>query len=118
MGNSGIEVVNYSRDTGWSKPQMLFESQHTLSFPKIAVDHLSNAVVVWQSLAESNDTVIQASFFSKTQGWSQPINISPNDQVIKREPNVVIDKTRNLHISWLEGPVDQKIIKTITIILE
>lgn len=112
-----IGVVNYSKMWGWSNPQLLIESPTFVGPPKIAVDHLSNAVVAWSAFAEP-DGVIQASFFSKDRGWSLPQEVSSKDSVLKSGLKLIIDPLRRVHISWIEGPENQGVIKMVNAILE
>lgn len=110
-GIYSIEVVHYTKDKGWSNPQA-FELC-SIASPQIAVDHIGNAVLIWESQIESNYS-IQASFFSKNQGWSKPMTIFLTDQIIMGSLKIFIDDTKNLHVSWLEGPENQAVIKTAT----
>lgn len=108
-----IGVVNYTKMAGWSDPQLLIETPTSIGLPRIAVDHLSNAVVAWISLPKP-DRVIQASFFSKDQGWSSPQDVSIKDPALKTGIKLVIDPLRRVHISWIEGPEDQSVIKMVS----
>ncbi len=116
-GIQRIEVVNCSKSNGWSDPRALIESSTNLYPPKIAVDNLGNAVVVWYAKTPS-DCTVQASFFSQNQGWSQPLDVSCKDPSLKTNPKVIIDNIRRVHISWLEGPQNQEVIKTITAVFD
>jgi hypothetical protein len=108
-----IGVVNYSKMEGWSNPQLLIEEETPVVLPRVAVDHLGNAVIVWTSLPKP-DFVIQASFFSKDRGWSLPQDVSIQDSSPKIGLKLVIDPLRRVHISWIEGEENQGIIKMVS----
>lgn len=120
-GEYTIQASYNPPSEGWSKPEKLSEAvrhfwtEHNfLIFPKVAVDNLGNAICVW-GMQNKGTSAIQAAFFSKeTKCWSSVMEISENNSIEKLSPHVFVDPSGNVHISWEEGPKNNKLIKSKT----
>lgn len=108
-----VEVASYSKIKKWSTPQSIIQSVEPILDCKLDVDHLGNAALVWSAKKGAN-FVTQASFFSKNQGWSSPLDVSLEGGAIKKNIKVTMDKMERAHISWIEGAKMQAVIKVVS----
>jgi hypothetical protein len=70
------------------------------SSPQIAIDNLGNAIAVWSRSNGSNNTIIQASRYTYTNGsWSTPEDLSAVGQNASN-PKIAIDNLGNAIAVW------------------
>ncbi len=96
--NSVIYATTKNIDGKWSrKPLQLSSNDYRATSPKLTLDSLGNAIVVW----EAHDSVrssIQASI--KEMGkWSQPIQIS-SDKYQSKNPQIAVSGKNDVIVVW------------------
>jgi hypothetical protein len=112
---SSIKASHYSGER-WTDPTRLSrlasESEYLTGYPRLAVDHLGNAVVVWLSKTIGVGLEVEGATFLKDKGWSEPFHVGLS-QASQANLSLLIDEQQNVHISWLEGAAGQQVIKMV-----
>ncbi|RKY12221.1 MAG: hypothetical protein DRP82_06835 [Planctomycetota bacterium] len=90
----------------WSSPVRLSKAPYNyVSAPDIAVDHIGNIIVVWQSDGgQSADGVYLTRSSDGGNTWEAPVRCEPNrapSSHSRREPAVAVDAAGNIIIAYI-----------------
>lgn len=113
--NSIIESAQYSASTGWTEPVQIsldspFKKRSTAYYPKVLTDYNGHAIVLWGS-NQDEQFAVQCAVHTTEKGWSQTKAASLNADLTYLSASM--DSFGNVHVSWLEGPEGQMVIKTM-----
>jgi hypothetical protein len=98
-----ILAKRYEPGWGWSEIVRVHSTNVSALSPKLAVSDSGLALAVWYQSKSAGGTELWASEFLPDKGWGEPYNIKNANPYEPRDVGVVIDKTGNGLIVWLEN---------------
>ncbi|WP_339672576.1 Ig-like domain-containing protein [Dasania marina] len=101
--NTNIWSNRYAAGVGWGEAERIENSAvDSGSFPRIAVDSLGSALVVWQQM-DSGRSSIWANRYSLNVGWGEAELIESNDVGHAYAPHLAVDSNGNAMAIWRQN---------------
>ncbi|MBT3169371.1 MAG: T9SS type A sorting domain-containing protein [Candidatus Cloacimonetes bacterium] len=95
-----IGIMNLSAQE-WSEPVNISNMSGTMAWSDFCVDNNGYCHVVWSYKIEQN---FQQIYYAKSEDggetWSEPINISQNDEMWMDGPKIVVDSQGNIYVGY------------------
>lgn len=97
-----ILASRYDPEQGWIGPSQVYFGEERASSPKVAASDSGQALVVWYQEKSGGGSELWAREYDPSNDWGKPYRIGNANPYASETADVVIDKTGNGLIVWLE----------------